>query len=180
MTSAHVRFLPLAGKTIAVHTVTYLVMGVLASSLLDYAAAFSRPDMACWMRPLSDPIIMAGPLFQPLRGFVFALAIYAVRDVVFAKPGGWLVLWGLLVGLGIVATFGPAPGSLEGLVFTMIPPRAQLAGYAEVVPQALLLAFGVVYWVSHPEKRWLTGLMVTAFVVAMALPILGLVATSRH
>jgi hypothetical protein len=89
-------------------------------------------------------------------------------------------LWGLLVGLGIVATFGPAPGSLEGLVFTVIPPRAQLVGYAEVVPQALLLAFGVVYWVSHPEKRWVTALMVTAFVLALALPLLGLLATSRH
>ena len=174
MTSAHVRFLPLAGKTIAVHTVTYLVMGVLASSLLDYAAAFSRPDMACWMRPLSDPLIMAGPLFQPLRGLVFALAIYAVRDVVFARPGGWLVLWGLLVGLGIVATFGPAPGSLEGLVFTVIPVRAQLTGYAEVVPQAFLFAFCIVYWVNHPEKRWFTWLMVALFVAAVALPALGL------
>jgi hypothetical protein len=81
MTSAHVRFLSLAGKTIAAHTVTYLVMGVLASSLLDYGAAFSRPDMTSWMRQLSHPVVMAGPLFQPLRGPVFTLAIYAVRDV---------------------------------------------------------------------------------------------------
>lgn len=179
MTNAHVRFLPLAAKTIAVHTVSYVCMGILASSLLDYASALARPDMACWMRQFSDPIIMAGPLFQPIRGLVFALVIYSVRQVVFARPDGWLLLWWILVGLGIVSTFGPAPGSLEGLVYTVIPVREQLTGYAEVVPQAFLLALGVVYWVNHPEKRWLTRTMVVAFAVAIALPLLGLLARSR-
>ena len=179
MTSPQVRFLPLAAKTMAVHTVSYLCMGILASSLLDYAAAFARPEMTCWMRPISDPIIMAGPLFQPIRGLVFALVIYSLREVVFASRHGWLLLWGIFVALGIVSTFGPAPGSLEGLVFTVIPVRAQLVGYAEVVPQAFLLAFGVVYWVGHPEKRWLTPLMALAFAAAMMLPLLGLLAKSR-
>ena len=179
MTSAQVRFLPLAAKTIAVHTVTYLVMGVLASSLLDYASALARPDMACWMRQMSDPLLMAGPLFQPIRGIVFALVIYSLRDVVFGRRHGWLVLWWVLVALGVVSTFGPAPGSLEGLVYTVIPVQAQLTGYAEVVPQAFLLAFGVVYWVDHPENRWLTRIMVVAFAASIVLPLLGLLAVSR-
>ena len=37
MTNAHPRFLSLAAKTIAVHTVSYLCMGILASSLLAIA-----------------------------------------------------------------------------------------------------------------------------------------------
>jgi hypothetical protein len=179
MTSAQVRLLPVAAKTIVVHTVSYILMGALAASLLDYASAFARPDMACWMRQLSDPIIMAGPLFQPIRGLVFGLVIYSLREVVFARPHGSLLLWWVIMALGVVSTFGPAPGSLEGLVFTVIPVRAQLTGYAEVVPQAFLLAFGVVYWVEHPENRWFTRIMVVAFAAAIALPVLGLLAGTR-
>jgi hypothetical protein len=40
----------------------------------------------------------------------------------------------------------------------------------------LLLALGVVHWVEHPEKRWLTWVMAVAFVLAMGLPVLGLLA----
>ena len=178
MANDEVRFLPLAGKTIVVHSVSYFIMGILAASLLDYEAAFARPDMACWMRQLSDPMIMAGPLFQPIRGLVFALAIYPFREVIFSRRGGWLLLFWLLVALGIISTFGPTPGSVEGLVYTVIPVRNQLMGYLEVVPQAFLLAFGVVYWVRHPEKSWLTWVMVVAFVAAMGLPLLGLLANS--
>lgn len=177
MSTSHVRFWPLAGKTIVVHSVTYFLMGILASTLLDYASVLARPDMICWMRQMSDPIVMAGPLFQPLRGFVFALVIYSVRELVFGRRHGWLVLGGSFVALGVVSTFGPAPGSLEGFVYTVIPINAQLVGYAEVVPQALLLAFGVVYWVDHPESRWLTRSLVVAFCLAMALPLVGLLTT---
>jgi hypothetical protein len=86
------------------------------------------------------------------------------------------VLWGLLVGLGIVNTFGPAPGSLEAMLYTVIPVPDQLKGYLEVVPQSALLAFLLVHWVEHPEKRWLTRLLVALFAIAIALPLLGLLA----
>jgi hypothetical protein len=43
-----------------------------------------------------------------------------------------------------------------------------------VVPQAFLLAFGIVYWTEHAANRWLNWVMVAAFVVAVGLPILGL------
>ena len=109
MASPTPALLPLAGRTAVVHTITYMLMGVLASFLLDYAATFSRPAMACWMRPLSDPIVMAGPLLQPLRGLVFGLVLFPVRQSIFGRSRGWLVLWLLLLGLGVVNTFGPAP-----------------------------------------------------------------------
>lgn len=169
----------LAWKTAATHTVTYMVMGVLASTLLDYRAVLARPDMACWMRQIDDPVVMAGPLLQPLRGVVFALVLFPLREVLFARERGWLLLWSLLVGLGIVNTFGPSPGSLEGMLFTVIPIPDQLKGYLEVVPQTGLLAVLLVHWVRHPEKRWLTRTLVVLFVIAMALPVLGLLATNR-
>jgi hypothetical protein len=179
MTSEQPAFFPLASRAVAVHTVTYMLMGVLAASLLDYRAVFARPDMACWMRPIDDPLVMFGPLLQPLRGLVFALVIYPLRQVFFGRRGGWMLLWGTLVGLGILNTYGPAPGSLEAMLYTVIPIPNQLLGYLELVPQAGLFAFLLVYWVDHPEKRWLTRTLAVVFALAIALPLLGLLAQSR-
>jgi hypothetical protein len=178
MSDKHPRFSRLAVAAIVVHTVTYFVAGILAYLLLDYGELYARPDMAGLMRQTTDPLVMAGPLFQPLRGFVFALAVYPLRDIVFARPRGWLVLWGLFVALGIVSTFGPAPGSIEGLIYTIISVPHQLLGLVEVVIQALLLAFGLVYWLNHPEKRWLPWLMYVAFAIVILLPLVGFLAGS--
>lgn len=135
-----IHFLGLSLRTIVAHTVTYSLMGVLAMTFLDYADQFSQPAMAPWMRQTTDPMVMAGPLFQPIRGVVFALVFYPLREILFTRKNGWRVMWWILVGLGILSTFGPTPGSIEGMVYTTIPIWNQLTGWLEVVPQALLLS----------------------------------------
>lgn len=64
------------------------------------------------------------------------------------------------------------------MIYTILPLSFHLVGLPEVVLQALLLAAILCYWVDHPERRWLTWVMVGAFVVLMTFPILGLLATS--
>jgi len=167
--------LELSVKTIIVHTVTYMFMGLLASTYLNYEEHYALPYLACWMRQFGDPILTAGVLFQPIRGIIFALAFYPLRDVLFGKKRGWLILWWLLVALGILSTFGPPPGSIEGMIYTVIPITSQIRGYLEIVPQALLLAAGLCYWVNHPEKKWLNWVLGFAFVLSLIFPILGLV-----
>jgi hypothetical protein len=166
--------LGLSIKTIVVHTVTYFLMGIIASAFLNYEGKYALPWMACWMRQFGDPLLTAGPLFQPIRGIVFALAFYPLREILFGKRDGWLIMAWLLIALGILSTFGPPPGSIEGLVYTIIPIPDQLAGYLEIVPQALLLAAGLCYWVNHPEKKWLSWVMGTVFVIVILLTVLGL------
>ena len=161
-------------KTMVVHTITYMVMGILAATFLNYEEEFVLPWMVSWMRQFGDPILTAGPLFQPIRGIIFALAFYPLRSVLFGNKKGWLVMWWLLIALGILSTFGPAPGSIEGMVYTVIPIVNQLQGWLEVVPQALLLSTGLCYWVNHSEKRWLNWVMGIAFVIVVILPVLGL------
>lgn len=169
-------FMTLAIKTIVVHTITYFLMGILASTFLNYAERFARPEMACWMRQLDDPLIMAGPLLQPIRGLIFALAFYPLREILFGRKNGWLILWWLLVALGILSTFGPPPGSIEGMIYTRIPILDQLVGWLEVVPQALLLSVILFYWVNHPEKKWLNWVMGAVFFVMILMPVAGLLA----
>jgi hypothetical protein len=174
MTNIRPTFVELAVKTSIVHMVTYFLMGLLASTFLNYAGLFARPYYASWMRPTTDPLVMAGPLLQPIRGIIFALAFYPLRDIFFGKKAGWLIMGWTLVALGILATFGPPPGSIEGMLYTVIPLPVQVSAWLEVVPQALLLSAILFYWVNHPEKKWLSWALGTVFAVFCLLLIVGL------
>lgn len=154
------------------HTLTYFIMGALAAHFLNYAALMARPESA--MRPFTSPWVMAGPLFQPLRGLVFALVFYPLRECLFGRRNRWLLMGWMLIALGILSTFGPASGSIEGMIYTPVPIRSQLRGSLEVVPQALLLSALLCYWVNHPAKKWLNWLLGILFFIMVALLILGL------
>ncbi len=166
-------FPELFAKTAVAHTVTYMFMGIIAATAMNYKEMFAQPQVACYMRQLSDPWVMAGPLFGPLRGLIFALAFYPIRSALFGRKHGWLVMWWLLVALGILNTFGPAWGSVEGMIYTLAPALGQTKGWLEVVPQAMLLSAILSYWVNHP-KRWLNWTLGIVFAITMALPTLGL------
>jgi hypothetical protein len=164
----------LTAKTVVVHTVTYFIAGFLAYTLGGYEQTYAQPPLSYLMRPTTDRWVMAGPLFQPLRGVVFALALYPLRSILFGARRGWLILWWLLVALGVLSTFGPAPGSVEGLIYTVIPARDQILGLWEVLLQSFLFAVVLVHWVRRPEQRWLGWTLGVAFCVVMILPLLGL------
>jgi hypothetical protein len=167
-------------KTVIVHTITYFVAGVLAYKLGGYEKSFAQPPLSYFMRPTSDPLVTAGPLFQPIRGVIFALALYPLRSVLFVRPRGWLILWWLLLALGVLSTFGPSPGSVEGFIYTTIPPLAQIFGLWEVVLQSLLFSVILFYWVNRPGIRWLDWTLGVLFCVLMILPVLGLLVGETH
>jgi hypothetical protein len=173
MSESQPSFPTLAAKTAVCHTLTYFLMGTLAAYFLNYGAEFAKPGSG--MRPISDPWVIAGPLFQPLRGVIFASVFYPLRDTLFGKKNGWFVMAWLLIAVGILSTFGPAPASIEGMIYTPVPPLHQLRSWLELVPQAVLLSLLLFYWVRNPAK-WLNWLLGTIFVIAMALPVLGLLA----
>lgn len=163
-------------KTIIVHTVTYMFIGLFALLFLNYSEGFAAPELACWMRQTNDPLVMIGPLFQPIRGVIFGLAFFPIRETIFGKKRGWLVLWWLLIALGILSTFGPAPGSVEGMVYTILP--ISITTYLEITLQALLLSALLYYWVNNPGKKWLNWMLGIAFFIVILLPILGLLSGS--
>lgn len=177
MNQARPTLLEVVVKTIVTHTVTYFVMGLLASALLDYTRFFAESSLNLMMRQTSDPWVMVGPLFQPIRGILFGLVFYLLREPFFGKKNGWLVMWIVLVVVGIIGTFGPTPGSLEGMLYTVFPVWVHLRGLPEVLLQSLFLSLILFYWVNHRQGRWLSWLMGIAFLILMSFPILGLLAT---
>jgi hypothetical protein len=167
-------------KTTVVHTITYFAVGLIALGLFRYSKKLADPDLASTMRQTDDPLVRAGVLFQPIRGALFGLVFYLLRDVVFLQSAGWLILWATLVVIGIVSTFGPARGSIEGLIYTKRAFKGLWGGMIEVLAQSFLLAAITFYWVNHPDSAWLTWALVGLFAIALILPSLGLLANQRR
>ncbi len=175
MEAKDITFSSLSVKTIVVHTATYFVMGLLALEFLDYAHHFAEPGLQTFMRPLSDPLVAAGPLLQPIRGLLFALAFYPIREILFTRKNGWAVMWLILVVLGILSTFGPSPGSIEGLIYTSSPLKLQIFGLPEVLLQSLLLSSILTYWITHPENKRLAWAMWILFCTAVIASLAGII-----
>lgn len=162
-------------KTTVVHTVTYFVAGALAYAFFDYQSLWDEPVFNVYMRRMDDPVLMAGPIFQPIRGVLFGLVFYLLRREYFGRAYGWLTIWAVLVVVGMLSTFGPAPGSIEGLIYTTIPFGSQFGGGSiETLAQALTFSFIVFYWVRQPEKRWMTWMLAAAFLLVLAFSIIGI------
>lgn len=174
-TDKQITFLGLSVKAIVVHTGTYFIMGLLALMLLDYKTAFAEPVTREYMRQVDEPIIALGPALQFIRGILFAIAFYPLRESLFGRKNGWLIMWSLLVTLGILSTFAAAPGSVEGLLYTKMPVNLQISGWLEVMTQALLLSAILYYWVNHPEKKWIAWVLGIVYVLVIAFSILGFV-----
>lgn len=167
-------------KSIVSHTLTYFLVGLVASVVFNYSADFARPELSRYMKQIGDPIIALGPALQPLRGIVFALAFYPLREILFRRRNGWLIIWWLLVALGILSPFGPVSGSVEGAIYTTLPILDQFfsGGMLEILTQSFLFSALLYYWVNHPEKRWLNWLLGILFALVVLMSLMGYLAAS--
>jgi len=163
-------------RTITTHTVTYFTTGVIASILLDYSTRMIRPDVAPVIRQMTDPILIAGPLFQPFRAALLAVVFYLLRDVLFRNRKGWLIMWCLLVVIGILTPFSASWGGIEGMIFFNFPLWDHIVGWPEVFSQTLFLSVILSYWVDHPKSKRLRVILLVGFILAILLPILALLA----
>ena len=161
-------------RTIISHTVTYFATGVAASILLGYATRMIRPDVAPIIRKITDPILIASPLFQPFRAALLAIVFYLLRDVLFSNRKGWLIMWCMLVVIGILTPFSASWGGIEGMIFFNLPLGDHIAGWPEVFSQTLLLSVILTYWVDHPQSKRLQVILLVGFILTMLLPILAL------
>jgi hypothetical protein len=163
-------------KTTIVHTVTYFLVGLLSFALLDYSVKYADPVVANLMRQTDHPLVAAGPLFQLLRGLLFGMVFYALREVIFTRKLGWLIMWMVLVIVGIISPFAAAPSSIEGMLYTVLPLWFHITNFPEIFLQAGLLAFLTYYWVNHPEKKWFKWVMGILLVIVILMSILGALA----
>jgi hypothetical protein len=144
-----------------------MIIGLLASTLFNYREFFAKDMMSSLMRPMDSPWVAAGPVLQAVRGLLFALILWPFQKVFLEEQKGWLKLWLLLIGLAILGTAGPAPGSLEGIIFTKLPIQYHLWGLPEVFIQTLLFSIAVVFWYKKPNRIW--NILMTIAVILIIL-----------
>lgn len=164
-------------KTAVTHTVTYFVAGVTAYTLFDYPSLIAATDLGVSFRSLRDPMVIAAPALQPIRGLLFGCVFYLLKEPFFGAKMGWLAMWVVLVSIGILGTFGAPPGSIEGVIYTRLPLSLHFTMLPEVLVQSFLLSWLLFQWVNHPTRKWLSWTMGAAFLLVLLVPTLAFVAT---
>jgi len=147
----NITFLNFILKVIIAHTFTYFLFGFLMSNIFDYIEIWQQDVIKEYMRPYNSPWIMAGPFLQPIRGILFAIGIWPIREIILYKKNGWLVLWGIIVIFGILSTPAAAPCSVEGILYTQLPLWFHLIGLPEILLQTLLFSILLTYWIKRPQ-----------------------------
>ena len=169
-------FFGLSGRIIAAHFMTYWFVGFLffltGLNVLVFYEAHPNPLVTALHRS-SSLLVQAGPLFQLIRGAIFALALLPFRRVFLERKWGWVYLWGLFLALAIFAPAGEMPGSIEGFVYTNLPVMFHLIYLPEIVIQTLIFSWLVVTWEHHKVKKLTIPLLVVFFAI-LVISILGL------
>ena len=176
MTKDKYNFGTFAWRIIATHTITYFIAGISAFYLFNYEESFQTGDLSVLMKPTDSPWVMAGSALQIFRGILFALVLWPFKSVFLDDKRGWLKLWSLFIGLAILGTTGPAPGSFEGIIYTNFPVMDQIIGLRETVFQTLVFSLLVYYWYKYPKKIWnILSIIIVTLILLMI--IAGLLAT---
>lgn len=149
MRSNFKEFLSFTGKAVLVQTITYFIFGLIMSNLFGYGRLFQQEVIRDFMRPIDSPYIFFGPLIQPIRGLLFAIGLWPIRNTILESKRGWLILWSIFVVFGILGTPAAAPSSLEGVIYSRLPLWYHLIGLPEIMLQTLAFSFILVWW----EKR---------------------------
>lgn len=66
-------------RVTAAHIITYFILGLIASTILDYKEIFSNPPLSYLMKPTTSPWVAAGPILQIFRGLVFSIALWFIK-----------------------------------------------------------------------------------------------------
>lgn len=138
------------GRFVALHTVTYLAMGVLFFTVQDYAGAFATDPRFAWFRPLDDPWVAAAIPAQIPRGLLLATCLMPFVPVVVARRRGWLLLFWLLFATTALGAASIVPGLL-GATPNALEPASLLTGLPEVATQMLL--FSVLFVAGERRRR---------------------------
>ncbi len=127
-------------KVAGVHIITYLICGLVFSQLFNYEELFNLGNTKYFMREAYGLSSLIGPIFQIVRGILFGFILLLIKDSFLEKPYGWLKLWAVVAGLGIICTPGAAPASMEGIIYSQLPLEFHLKVAPELLIQTLLFS----------------------------------------
>lgn len=152
----------------AIHVITYFIIGIITMNIFDYQSVFTNGNLGSFMKNLDSPWVALGPSLQILRGFIFAIVLWPFKSIFLYGEYGWFKLWLLFIGLSILATFGPAIGSIDGMIYTTIPISQQILFLPELIIQSFLLSFFIFYWYNKPKKAYnIISIILVSLIILM-------------
>lgn len=122
------------------HTITYIICGIVFSKLFNYNELFVVGNVKYFMREYWGLSSLIGVLLQLVRGLILGFILLIFKDSFMEKPKGWLRLWGIIAGIGIICTPAAAPFSIEGLIYSKLPLEFHLKIAPELLVQTLLFS----------------------------------------
>lgn len=159
-------------RVMALHMITYSVAGGLAYTIFSYDKLYATGTLQYLMKPVSSGWIAAGPALQTFRGILFALILWPFRNIILFERYGWLKLWLLFVGLAILGTAGPSPGSFEGIIYSKLSLYEHFIGLPEVLFQTLLFSILLYTWYKK-SSRIFNIIIIVLLVLVMLMSVAG-------
>lgn len=138
-------------RVAVIHVVTYVVAGAVFAAVFDYREIFEQPVIREYMLPFGAPSLTLSIALQVGRGVVLGLVLLPLRVHLARSRWGWVQLWLLLIGIGMIATSAAAPSSIEGLIYSRLPLWYHLVGLPEMLLQTLAFSWLVHLQLRHPE-----------------------------
>ncbi len=124
-----------------IHLVTYILCSLVFSVLIGYEKLYAMDVANTFMSPFGGGRTLIMPLVQILRGILFGVVLLWLKPLWENGRFGWVKIWGILLLLGLVNPFLPAPASIQGLTLTQLPFSFQMALLPEVLVQSLMLSY---------------------------------------
>lgn len=154
----------------AIHIITYFIIGIIAMNIFDYESVFTDGNLGSFMKTIDSPWVALGPSLQIFRGLIFAIVLWPFRSIFLYGKDGWFKLWLLFIGLSILATFGPAIGSIDGMIYTTIPISQQILFLPELIVQSFLLSFFIFYWFNNAKKAYnIISIIIVSLIIFMSI-----------
>ena len=89
-------------KTTGVHILTYILCGIIFSTIFSYHSLFTMDGVDGFMKEVGGSSTLLGPLVQVIRGILFGVVLLLFKDTLIGKKYGWLKLWAILSIIGII------------------------------------------------------------------------------
>lgn len=132
------------------HLVIYLVVGAVFYEISGYQEALSTMEAFALWRDLESPVMVAAVfLGQIFRGAFLALMLGAFYSTYMSRQNGWLLLFGLVIGLKVFPALFTVPESLSlGLMLA-----EAAVGLPEIIAQTLVFSLVFYAWEKRSNRK---------------------------
>jgi len=133
------------------HLLIYIIVGMFFYQLSGYEEALATMEEFALWRDLENmvmPLVIFGG--QIIRGGILAFFLYPFYSTYMQQRRGWLLLFGLLFGLKVLATVISVPATVDELIYGL---QTITTGLPEITAQTLVFAAAFFCWERKRYKK---------------------------